>query len=137
MTELITLLHEGGYSCVVRNGEDVRTFTKRGVADLFELLTTKPDFLQGSSIADKVIGKGAAALMVKGGVQRVYADVISQSALDLLRNAGVDVSYSDVVAHIINRAGTGMCPVEQRCLPLSEIDDMVAAIRDFIAAMQQ
>ena len=137
MTELITLLHEGGYSCVVRNGEDVRTFTKRGVADLFELLTTQPAFLQGSSIADKVIGKGAAALMVKGGVQRVYADVISQSALDLLRNAGVDVSYSDVVAHIINRAGTGMCPVEQRCLPLSEIDDMVAAIRDFIAAMQQ
>ena len=84
-----------------------------------------------------MIGKGAAALMVKGGVQCVYADVISQSALSLLRNAGVDVSYSDVVAHIINRAGTGMCPVEQRCLPLSEIDDMVAAIRDFIAAMQQ
>lgn len=136
MTELITLLHEGGYSCVVRNGEEVRTFTKRGVADLFELLTTQPAFLQGSSIADKVIGKGAAALMVKGGVQCVYADVISKPALDLLRNAGVDVSYSDVVAHIINRAGTGMCPVEQRCLPLSEIDDMVAAIRDFIAAMQ-
>ncbi len=137
MTELITLLHEGGYSCVVRNSEDVRTFTKRGVADLYELLTTKPNFLQGSSIADKVIGKGAAALMVKGGVQRVYADVISQSALDLLHSADINVRYSEVVAHIINRAGTGMCPVEQRCLPLSEIDDMVAAIRYFIAAMQQ
>ena len=137
MTELITLLHEGGYSCVVRNSEDVRTFTNRGVADLYELLTTKPNFLQGSSIADKVIGKGAAALMVKGGVQCVYADVISQSALDLLRNAGVDVYYSEVVAHIINRAGTGLCPVEQRCLPLTEVDDMVATIRDFIAAMQQ
>lgn len=136
MTELITLLHEGGYSCVVRNGKDIRTFTKRGVADLFELLTTKPDFLHGSSIADKVIGKGAAALMVKGGVQSVYADVISMPALDLLRSAGIDVRYSEVVSHIINRAGTGICPVEQRCLPLDEVDDMVAAIREFIAAMQ-
>lgn len=136
MTDLITLLHEGGYSCVVRNGEDIRTFTKRGVADLFELLTTKPDFLHGSSIADKVIGKGAAALMVKGEVQSVYADVISQSALDLLRSADVDVRYSEVVSHIINRAGTGICPVELRCLPLAEVDDMVAAIRNFIAAMQ-
>ena len=136
MTELITLLHEGGYSCVVRNGEDVRTFTKRGVADLFELLTTKSDFLQGSSIADKVIGKGAAALMVKGGVQCVYTDVISMPALDLLRSASIDVRYSEVVTHIINRAGTGICPVEQRCLPLAEVDDMVATIRDFIAAMQ-
>lgn len=136
MTELITLLHEGGYSCVVRNGEDVRTFTKRGVADLFELLTTKSDFLQGSSIADKVIGKGAAALMVKGEVQSVYADVISKSALDLLRSADIDVRYSEVVTHIINRAGTGICPVEQRCLPLAEVDDMVTAIREFIAAMQ-
>lgn len=136
MTELITLLHEGRYSCVVRNGKEVRTFTKRGVADLFEVLTTKPDFLQGSSIADKVIGKGAAALMVKGGVHCVYADVISKSALDLLRSASIDVRYSEVVSHIINRAGTGICPVEQRCLPLAEIDDMVATIREFIAAMQ-
>ena len=136
MTELITLSHEGGFSCVVRNGEDVRTFSKRGVADLFELLTTKPDFLHGSSIADKVIGKGAAALMVKGEVQSVYADVISMPALDLLRSADVDVRYSEVVSHIINRAGTGLCPVEQRCLLLAEVDDMVAAIREFIAAMQ-
>lgn len=37
MDELIRLLHEGGYSCVIRK-EEIRTFTQRGVADLYDLL---------------------------------------------------------------------------------------------------
>ncbi len=64
MEELINLLHSGGYSCVIANGDNIRTFTQRGVADLYDLLTQEPDFLKGASIADKVVGKGAAALMI-------------------------------------------------------------------------
>lgn len=58
MEELINLLHSGGYSCVIANGDNIRTFTQRGVADLYDLLTQEPDFLKGASIADKVVGKG-------------------------------------------------------------------------------
>ena len=56
MEELINLLHSGGYSCVIANGDNIRTFTQRGVADLYDLLTQEPDFLKGASIADKVVG---------------------------------------------------------------------------------
>ena len=31
MEELINLLHSGGYSCVIANGDNIRTFTQRGV----------------------------------------------------------------------------------------------------------
>ena len=55
MEELINLLHSGGYSCVIANGDNIRTFTQRGVADLYDLLTQEPDFLKGASIADKVV----------------------------------------------------------------------------------
>ena len=106
--------------------------TQRGVADLYELLTTAPDFLQGSSVADKVIGKGAAALMIQGGVKKVYADVISQPALTLFQAFDIDVSYDTLTDNIINRAGTGICPVEQRSLPLEKLEDMVDAIGDFV-----
>ena len=37
--ELIDLLHSGGYSCAIANGDIIRTFTQRGVADLYDLLT--------------------------------------------------------------------------------------------------
>ena len=39
MEELINLLHTGGYSCVIANEGKIRTFTQRGVADLYDLLT--------------------------------------------------------------------------------------------------
>ena len=64
MDELIRLLNEGNYSCVVRQGEETRTFSRRGVADLYDLYATDRAFLKGAWLADKVIGKGAAALMV-------------------------------------------------------------------------
>lgn len=69
MDELIRLLHEGGYSCVIRK-EEIRTFTQRGVADLYDLLNQHPVFLHGAQVADKVVGKAAAALMVLGGSGR-------------------------------------------------------------------
>ena len=137
MHTLIPLLHTGNFSCVIRKGMEVRTFTQRGVADLYALLTTEPDFLKGSSIADKVIGKGAAALMIKGGVKHVYADVISRPALVLLQSYHIDVQYKTLTDNIINRAGTGICPVEQRCLPLEKLEDMVDAIGDFVEGLKR
>ena len=71
MEELINLLHTGGYSCVIANEGKIRTFTQRGVADLYDLLTREPEFLKGALIADKVVGKGAAALMILGGIKAV------------------------------------------------------------------
>ena len=55
MEELINLLHSGGYSCVIANKGKVRTFTQRGVADVYDLLTQEPEFLKGAVIADKVV----------------------------------------------------------------------------------
>ena len=132
MNALISTLHSGNFSCVIRQGNQVRTFTQRGIADLYQLLTTDAHFLLGSSIADKVVGKGAAALMAVGGVADVYADVISTPALALLKEFGVAVTYAECVASIRNRAGTDMCPVEKRCLPLENIDEMVGEIRVFL-----
>ena len=57
-------------SCVIRNGDTVRIFHERGIKDLFRLLKTEREFLDGAFVADKVVGKGAAALMVLGGVDR-------------------------------------------------------------------
>jgi iron complex outermembrane receptor protein len=132
MDALITLLHEGTYSCVIRNGAEVRTFHKRGVADLFFLLDNEPEFLDGSFVADKVVGKGAAALMVLGGVKHVYTDVISTPALDLFKTYGVEVTFSVVTDRIVNRTKDGLCPVETLCLDLDSPADMLNEIRQFI-----
>ncbi len=43
----------------------MRIFRERGVADLFRLQHEEPQLLRGAFIADKVVGKGAAALMTQ------------------------------------------------------------------------
>lgn len=135
MDELVKLLHEGCYSCVIRNSE-VRTFTQRGVADLYDLLSLEPAFLRGAQIADKVIGKAAAALMVLGGVQQIYTDIISEPALALLRSAGIKIEYMQAVPRIRNRANTGWCPMETICYEVETAEDMFPLIRNFVQQMR-
>lgn len=111
-------LHEGGHSLVIKTqAGEVFTYDGRGVSDLLRLLSTEPVVLQGAELADKVVGKAAAALMILGGIQAVYADTISQPALQLLTSAApkIEVSFAQKVEYIINRTQTGWCPMELAC----------------------
>ena len=65
MKKLIDILHNEGLTLVVRseNGE-IHRFTQRGVKDLLTLVSEHPDILNGAMIADKAVGKAAAACMV-------------------------------------------------------------------------
>ncbi len=137
MEELIKILHETGCSCVIRNGGPVRTFTRRGVADLYALLCDEPAFLQGASVADKVVGKGAAALMALGGVGELYADVVSLPALALLQAAGIRTAYGVTVPAIRNRDGSGLCPLEQLCAASDDPQELLPLIAGFVKERQR
>lgn len=132
MEELINLLHSGEYSCVIANEGKVRTFTQRGVADLYDLLTQEPDFLKGALIADKVVGKGAAALMISGGIKELYTDIISSKAMDLFRTSDVKVGFGQEVPFIWNRDHTEWCPVETMCSEEESAEAILPLIRDFL-----
>ncbi len=136
MNELIEKLHEEGCSCVVSNKE-VRTYTHRGVDDLYRLLTQEPTFLDGAEVADRVVGKAAAAMMVKGGVKNVYADLISLSALTLLRKAGVTTDYDQLVTYIKNTKLTDWCPVEALCYNEQTVDEILPVVQRFVENKEQ
>ena len=125
MEELINLLHTGGYSCVIANEGKIRTFTQRGVADLY-------DFLKGALIADKVVGKGAAALMILGGIKELYTDVVSSNAMDLFQTSDVKVDFVQEVPFIWNRDHTGWCPVETMCSEEESAEAILQLIRGFL-----
>lgn len=128
---LSDILHSGHHSLVVLQG-GVHTFGGRGVSDLYRLWRENAALLHGAAVADKVVGKGAAALMALMNVSVLYADVISHSALELLRRAGVEVHPADVVPHIINRAGTGRCPLETRCAECVTPEECLVEIENFM-----
>lgn len=132
-SDLRMILHDGNHSLVVQSAGVVRTFDGRGVADLFRLLAEEPEILRGASVADKVVGKGAAALMIAGGVSSLYAEVISAPALDLLSGSCVKVNFGRSVANIINHRADGICPVESLCLPVNTAQECVPLIARFLS----
>ena len=67
-------LGEGGFTCVLRCGEQEYTATARGVRPLLDWLEERAD-LRGFSAADKVVGQGAAFLYVLLRVQAVWAEM--------------------------------------------------------------
>ncbi|SBV91149.1 DUF1893 domain-containing protein [uncultured Dysgonomonas sp.] len=136
MNELIKILHDGDYSCVVRNYDETYTFTQRGVSDLYDMVKNKPGFLKGASIADKVVGKAAAALMILGGIDQLYTDIISLSALILLREASIEADFKRVVPFISNRDKTGWCPLERLCYNESSAEAILPLIDEFLNKMQ-
>lgn len=130
--EIATILHSEGCSCVIYNRDAVTLCYERGVKDLLRILKTDAATLSGAMIADKVIGKGAAAIIILGGVKSVYADVISKPALELLSTVSVCVKYKDCVPNIINRSGAGICPMEKLCSDCKTAIDCLPLIERFV-----
>lgn len=137
MQRAIELLHSQACSCVVLSGTQTRIFRRRGVQDLYRLLHEEPELLDGAFIADKVVGKGAAALMVLGHVDGVFADAMSTPALELLRAAGIHAECGTETPHIINRAGTDICPVEKLCAECATAEQCLPLIAEFIENMNR
>ncbi len=126
MTELArakeTLL-QGGYTCAVCKGGKLYTSEERGVKPLLLWLNSGED-LVGASAADKVVGKAAAFLYVLLQVKEVYAPIVSERALAVLREGGVAVEADLVVPAIRNRRGDGYCPMETA---VWDIEDAIVA----------
>ena len=86
---------------------------------MMQLISEKKD-LKGWSVADVIIGKAAAMLFVKASIRAVFGKVMSKVAKKFLETHGVICEYETLTEQIINRAGTGMCPMEQT---VADIDD--------------
>ena len=133
IAELRERLHSGGHTLVVGSASgEVRCFEGRGVSDLYRLYTSDSRFLKSAEIADKVVGRAAAALMILGGVKRIHTDVISSLALSLFQGAGVEVDFDEEVPHIINRKRDGWCPLETRCKDCTTPEECFIQIESFM-----
>ncbi len=113
----------------------VERYYNRGVKDLYTLYTADSQLLSGADVADKVVGRAAALIMILGGVSRVYADTVSQLALELFAQNNVEISYNQVVPHIINRAKTDLCPLERATKDLESLEEIFAAIEAFVSSL--
>ena len=123
MQQLIEILRREKCSLVVKNHGIVTTYFKPGVRDLEHLLDHDPEMLHGATIADKVIGKAAAAMVVVGGVKELYAE----KAIPLLEEAGIAYTYGTLVDTIKEEGDR--CQLEKITAPATTPEETVALLR--------
>jgi hypothetical protein len=130
---LLHILNADHASLVVLNNDSLSIHTDRGVQDLLRLLREEPERLHGAQVADKIVGRAAASLMVAGGVSEVHTNLISTPALNLLREAGIPVSYDEEVPQILNRDRSGQCPIDSRLNDAETVNECVTILQAGLA----
>lgn len=130
-----SVLHEGGYTCVVHQNGQLYTATERGIRPLMGWLES--GVLRDAVLADKVIGKAAAFLLEKGGAKAIYADVISDPAAEVLARAEIAYSFQIKVPYIRNRAGDGVCPMENAVLDIRTADEAYQKLQETLQKLMK
>ena len=113
----------------VRNGR-IMDSHDRGIAPIMALVLADTNALRGACVADKVIGKAAALLLVRAGVERLFANTISEHAMSLLSEYHLTFEFGQSVPYIMNRAGDGMCPMQSLVLEVNDPEEAFRVLRD-------
>ena len=96
--------------------------------DLEHLLKHEPEKLREARIADKVTGKAAAGIVVKGGVKEMYAEVLSRKALPILDDSDMRYTYGELTDEIIIKEGDTRCRLEEIVDSATTADEVVETL---------
>ncbi len=121
---------------VLYDGNIILKSTRRGVAPLVAYTQTKRDY-SSFVAADKVTGKAAAFLYVLLGIKFLYTGILSEPALTVLKENGIQVYFDELVPLIKNRQGDGLCPMEQSVLEIENASDALTAIKKTTALLNK
>ena len=127
------LLERAGHTCVLCRGDKVYADDRAGIAPMMGFIGAGVD-LRGFSAADRIVGRAAALLFVLAGVREVYSAVMSKGGAEVLGAHGIAHSCTTLTERIINRTGTGICPMEQA---VTGIDDPHAAYKAIAATLER
>ena len=136
LEEAKSLLGTDGITCIaLREGADPLISRVRGVKPILEWIEGGED-LQGASVCDTIVGRAAAMMYALAGAGFVYGRVMSRGGAAELEKAGIPYEADQLMDVIINRMGTGMCPMEQTVLEITDPREAFFALKEKIAQLQ-
>ena len=113
--------------CLCRDGMCIFS-ERRGIAPMMDLIASY-------AAADLVVGKAAALLFVYAGIREVYAEVISDGAVRILKKYDIPFRFSRRTKQIVNRKGDDICPMEKAVQYIDEPEPALSALTNAIRNM--
>ena len=121
---------------VAKDGKVVFKSTDRGIKPMYYLAKNMKEEAKGSSLADRVIGKGAAVICSYLGVKELYAELLSENAISLLDKEDIKYDFKDKCDYIKNRDKTDYCPIEKRSLDTEDPEILLSRIEVFLNSLK-
>ncbi len=118
------MLRDHNFTCVMMKEDSLGVYTSKdhGIKPILAPLNEDSTFFEEGWVADQVIGKSAAMLLVKGGVCGIYGEVMSKAAVEFLERTDIEFTYGSLVEFIENRTKDDMCPLEKTVLAIYDVD---------------
>jgi len=137
MSEVKDLLIKKDYTFVCIKEDEKYVSNLHGIAPIMIKLEEDSEYFKDSIVADRVIGKAAAMLLIMGGIKKLYAKIISRHALDILKLTDIEIEFDKVVPYIINRTGDGICPMEETVLTENNCEEAYQLLKQKLTHMKQ
>jgi len=116
-----TIRSGGATLCAADGGELVYRLTGRGISALLTAVEEECVVSHGPlDWGDRLVGRAAALLLTLVGPRSVFALTMSTGAQDVLRTAGIPFACDTVIPDVLNRTGTGPCPMEAAVSGINE-----------------
>lgn len=104
---------------IVKNGNIVFETKEKKILGFIDAIEKMGNDINGSSIADKVIGKAVAFLCIYKEVHSVYAKILSEKAKHLFEQWNIIFEYGSLVKEILNTNQNNVCPFELKAKNLN------------------
>ena len=116
---------------IVKSGKVIFMARELGLIAFLEAIDKFGDDLNGSSVADNIIGKAAAMLCKYSKISEAYGETMSESGLEVLKKSGIGAEYGKLVPMILNRRQDGACIFEKATIDCENEVECYQAIKDF------
>lgn len=121
---------------IVKDGKLIFKSYEKGIKPLYTAYEELVE-LNGSSVADRVTGRAAAMLCIHTGIKELKTKLISDNAINVLKESNIKFEYDECTPYIKNRDKTGMCPVETLSLKAHNINDLISMIKGFLESIKK
>ncbi|MBC8591326.1 ECF transporter S component [Wansuia hejianensis] len=126
------LLEKNDYTLVaVKEGEVIFSSKEKGIKPMYDVATRMRDKIKDASIADRVIGRGAALLCSDLGIKELYGKLMSKAGVEILEDNNILYSYKELCNYIKNRDGSDFCPIEKLSIDVHESAIFLERLNDF------
>lgn len=129
-------LNTSGMSLMIYNhGKLIFQSAEKGIKPHLDASRELGEKLHGTIIADKIVGRAAAFLIVHARAVEVHAAVLSKPGMEVLNRYAVPYVIGALVDHVLTEDGRIYCPFESMVQGIDNVDEAYEAIINKMKSM--